>query len=627
MILYVRNSLLSVPAIWAGETPGRCFRGLSSHYIEVLPFMTIFNLFNLAGGLALFLYGMSIMGSGLEKLAGGKLESVLQRLTRSVPRAVLLGAVITALIQSSSGTTVICVGLVNSGILSLPQAIGVIMGANIGTTVTGQLIRLSDISGGGWLLTLLKPSTFSPLVAFVGAIFFVFLKSPKKRNIGQIMMGFGILFTGMFTMEEAVTPLRDSPLFLQLFSSLQNPILGVLAGALVTVAIQSSSASIGILQALSSTGAVTWGSAIPIILGQNIGTCSTPMIASIGASTGAKRSAIVHLYFNIIGTTVFLIAIYGLRAAGFLPFWDEAMTRGDIANFHTLFNVVVTLLFMPFTRALAWLAEKTIPEKAGDEQDLALPVLDERLLTSPAVALQQARAAVEKMASRAATNFTKSFGQLDHYNEETTLNINTREDLLDKMEVSITGYLIKIGDRELNENESRQVTELIKLISEYERIGDYAINVLQCAQRLREQELHFSAHAVQELGVLGSALQETLQLTNTAFFEGDLKKAAQVEALEETVDQLCASMRERHIQRLKEGLCELESGIVYLDILTNTERVSDHCSNVANRLLGSELDLDMHARKQDLQAGHSELYNQQLLAYQQKYLSVLTGPL
>lgn len=588
--------------------------------------MTIFNVINLAGGIALFLYGMSIMGAGLEKLAGGKLESVLQKLTSSVIRAVLLGAVITGLIQSSAGTTVICIGLVNSGIFTLTQAIGVIMGANIGTTVTGQLIRLSDISGGGWLLTMLKPSTFSPIVAFIGAILYVFLKSPKKRNIGQIMMGFGILFTGMFTMEAAVAPLRESPLFVKLFSSLQNPFLGVLAGALVTVAIQSSSASVGILQALSTTGVVTWGNAIPIILGQNIGTCSTPLIASIGASTAAKRSAIVHLYFNVIGTAVFLGGVYGLKAVGVFPFWDEVMNKGDIANFHTLFNVGVTIMFIPFTKLLAWLAEKTIPEKVGERQDLSLPVLDERLFTSPAVALQQARAAVEKMASRAATNFNKAFGQLKHYNQETTMNIHTREELLDKMEVSITGYLIKISDRELSENENRQVSELLKLISEYERIGDYSINVLECAQRVLENELRFSVQAKQELDVLGLALQETLQLTNTAFMEGDCNKAEQVEALEETIDQLCYTLREQHINRLKEGICELESGIVYLDVITNVERISDHCANVAARLIGSELDLDMHARKHALQAGHNDLYNQQVEEYQAKYMGLLAQP-
>lgn len=588
--------------------------------------MTIFDLFNLAGGLALFLYGMSIMGSGLEKLAGSKLESILQRLTSSVPKSVLLGAVITALIQSSSGTTVICVGLVNSGIMNLTQAIGIIMGANIGTTVTGQLIRLSDITGTGFLLTLLKPKTFSPIVAFIGAILFVFLKSPKKRNIGQIMLGFGILFTGIFTMEAAVVPLRESPLFVQLFTSLQNPILGVLAGALVTVAIQSSSASVGILQALSSTGVVTWGSAIPIILGQNIGTCSTPMIASIGASTAAKRSAIVHLYFNVIGTTVFLGAIYGLKAAGFMPFWNEVMSKGDIANFHTLFNVVVTLLFMPFTKLLAWLAERTIAAHPGDNQDMSMPVLDERLFTSPAVALQQARHAVEKMASRACTNFGKAFGQLEKYDEETTVNITTREDLLDKMEVSITSYLIKIADRELNESEGREVSELLKFISEYERIGDYSINILQCAQQLHEGELQFSPFAQRELALLQAAVQETLAVTNAAFHQGDPSIAARVEPLEETVDQLCDALRERHLTRLKDGACTIETGIVFLDILTNSERVSDHCANVAGRIISMELDdMDVHARKHALLAGTDQMFNEQLRIAKERYLVPLAS--
>ncbi|MEG0109796.1 MAG: Na/Pi symporter [Oscillospiraceae bacterium] len=322
--------------------------------------MTIFDTINVAGGLALFLYGMTIMGSGLEKLAGGKMESILQKLTSSTWRSVVLGAVITGLIQSSSGTTVIVVGLVNSGIMQLTQAIGVIMGANIGTTITGQLIRLSEINGSSIILQMLKPSTFAPIVAFIGAILYVFIKkSPKKRNIGQIMLGFGILFTGIFTMERAVSGLRDSAVFVKLFTTLQNPIVGVLAGALVTVLLQSSSASVGILQALSSTGLVTWGSAIPIILGQNIGTCSTPMIASIGASKGAKRSAIVHLYFNIIGTVVFLIAIYGFKSAVGIPFWNDVMGKGDIANFHTIFNIVVTLMFLPFT--MCWQSLQSLP--------------------------------------------------------------------------------------------------------------------------------------------------------------------------------------------------------------------------------------------------------------------------
>ena len=586
--------------------------------------MTIFNVINLAGGIALFLYGMSIMGTGLEKLAGGKMEAVLQRLTSSVWKAVLLGAILTGLIQSSAGTTVICIGLVNSGIFTLSQAIGVIMGANIGTTVTGQLIRLSDISGSGWVLTLLKPSTFSPIVAFVGAVLFVFMKSPKKRNIGQICMGFGILFTGLFTMENAVAPLKDSPLFVQLFTQLQNPVLGVLAGALVTVAIQSSSASVGILQALSSTGVVTWSSAIPIILGQNIGTCSTPLIASMGASTAAKRSAIVHLYFNVIGTAVFLAGVYGLKAAGLFPFWNDVMTKGDIANFHTLFNVVVTLMFMPFTKALAWLAERTIPEKEGEAADLSMPVLDQLLLQSPAVALQQAKNAVEKMASRTRTNFDKTVGLFTKFDAEVAASVAHREELLDKMEVSITDYLIRISDQELTESESHAVSELLKFVGEYERIGDYTVNLMDCARQLSEQGWGFSSSARKQAALLFEAVGEVQRVAGEAFTQADAALAAQVEPLEETVDRMCDVMREEHIARLKAGECGIEPGLLFLDVLTNTERISDHCSNIAARLIGDETDdPDMHARKHSLLAGKDAAFNARLATYEQKYLAPL----
>ena len=586
--------------------------------------MTIFNVISLAGGLALFLYGMSIMGTGLEKYAGGRMESILQKLTSSTWRAVALGAVITALIQSSSGTTVIVVGLVNSGIMQLSQAIGIIMGANIGTTVTGQLLSLSDITGSGWVFTLLKPSTFSPIVAFIGAVLFVFFKSPKKRNVGQICMGFGILFTGMFTIEAGVSGLKDSPLFVQLFSQLENPILGVLAGTLVTVAIQSSSASVGILQALSSTGVVTWGSAIPIILGQNIGTTSTSLLASIGTSTAARRSAMVHVYFNIIGTAVFLVAIYGLKAAGFFPFWNEVIDRSGIANFHTLFNVVVTLLFLPFTRVLAWLAEHTVPEKAQDATDLDMPVLDQRLISSPAVALQQAQGAVEKMARRAQRNFQLSFGQLRRWDPEVTTTITHREELLDKMEVSITNYLLQISDQELNEGESRQVSELLKFISEYERIGDYSINILQCAQRIHEEAITLSKNAWNELDQLEKCADKALTIAGDAFASEDADLAAQVEPLEETVDEMCDALRERHIGRLKQGDCSIEGGVVFLDVLTNTERISDHCSNIAARIVGmSADDLDAHARKHVLLAGHDDEFNRRLDAARETYLAPL----
>lgn len=584
--------------------------------------MTIFDVLNLAGGLALFLYGMTIMGSGLEKLAGGKMESILQKLTSSPLRSVALGALITGIIQSSSGTTVIIVGLVNSGIMQLSQAIGVIMGANIGTTVTGQIIRLADVSGAGLLMQLLKPSSFAPLVAFVAAVLIMFFKAPRKRNVGQILMGFGLLFIGMNTMTASVKPLSDSPLFAQLFTSLQNPVLGVLAGTLVTVAIQSSSASVGILQALSSTGLVTWGSAIPIILGQNIGTCSTPIIASMGASRAAKRSAVVHLYFNIIGTFVFMIAIYSVKAVFKFPWWGEVMNMGDIANFHTFFNVVVTLAFLPFTKLLAKLAELTIPDKKGDTTQIAMPIMDERLFNSPAVAIQQAKSAVETMARNAQENYGAAVPVLFSHDEETIQLVNQRESVIDKLEVAISNYLVKITDKELSEGESHDVNELINFVVEFERMGDYAINVVERSGEIFDKEIKFSQTAVRELYCVDEAIKEIITLTLDAFTKSDLEQAERVEPLEETIDSMIDMLRTRHINRLKDGVCNIESGIIFLEILTNLERISDHCSNVAARIIGNEsgnAHFDAHELRRNLHAGFVPNFNGMLADYKKKY--------
>lgn len=587
---------------------------------------TFFSVCSLAGGIALFLYGMSIMGSGLEKLAGGKMESILQNLTSSVFKSVLLGAVVTGLIQSSAGTTVIVIGLVNSGILLLPQAIGVIMGANIGTTITGQIIRLSDISGDNFWLQLLKPTTFAPVVAFIGAILFVFFKAQKKRNIGSIMVGFGLLFTGMKLMETAVAPLSESETFIRMFTSLQNPLLGILAGALVTVAIQSSSASLGILQALSSTGAVTWGSAIPIILGQNIGTCSTPLMAAIGASKGAKRSAIVHLYFNIIGTVVFISVIYGVKYTVGIPFWNETMNMGDIANFHTLFNVLVTLLFMPFTKLLAKLAEATIRDVPGEDKKLEeMPVLDERLLSSPSVAIQQAKGAVELMARNAEENYAASIPLLFSPSEEKVNIINQRESMVDKLEVYISNYLLKITDKELSEYESHAVTELMYYIVEYERIGDYAINVVDRSGEIFDKEITFSEIAKTELYLLHEAIMEIVAVTYKAFSADDAMVAQHVEPLEQTIDSMIDALRVKHVHRLKDGVCAIESGIIFLEILTNLERVSDHCSNIAARIIGASDDdhFDAHELRRNMHNGLVENYNDMLASYRGKYLTRL----
>lgn len=590
--------------------------------------MTFFDVVSLAGGLALFLYGMNIMGAGLEKMAGGKVEGVLQKLTSNTVKGVGLGAAITALIQSSSGTTVILIGLVNSGIMQFAQAIGVIMGANIGTTVTGQLLRLSDISGDSFWLQLFKPSTLAPAVAFVGMILYMFFKSQKKRNIGQILMGFGILFTGMFGIEAAVMPLRDSPWFAQLFTSLQNPFLGLLAGALVTAVIQSSSASVGILQALTTTGLVTWSSAIPIILGQNIGTCSTGLIASVGTSKSAKRVAVVHLYFNVIGALLFMGIIYAIEYIWGFPFWNDTMNKGDIADFHTLFNVAATLIFLPFTKLLARLAEWTVREKPEDvHEELVLTVLDERLYASPSLAVQQARKAILQMATTSRLNQRDAIPMLFEHNQKKVELANEREDVVDKLDVRVSNYLVKMADLDLSEEESRQVTLLLNFVTEFERIGDYADNVIGRGGEVFDKQIEFSEPAKLELTVLNDAVSEIMDLTVKSFQDNDFLAAGRVEPLEETVDLICEILRERHISRLKNGLCNIDAGIVFLSVLTDYERISDHCSNIAARMLSEDSEtghFNTHELRRNMHEGQLAHYNDLLEEYNQKYIPQLS---
>jgi phosphate:Na+ symporter len=549
--------------------------------------MDITHITSLLGGIALFLYGMSIMGAGLEKLAGGKMQGVLQKLTSSTIKGVIFGTLITGVIQSSAGTVVICVGLVNSGIMTLTQSVGVIMGANIGTTVTGQLIRMADISGDSLLLTLIQPKTFAPVVAFVGCIFYVFLRNAKKKNIGQIMLGFGILFTGMSLMDTGVSPLRESAAFQELFVTMTNPMLGVLVGMVVTVIIQSSSASVGILQALSSTGLVTFGSAIPIILGAHIGTAFTPLLTIGGSSKDGKRAALIHLYFNIIGSFVLLAAIYAVRYTIGIPVWGDVMNKSTIANIHTLSSVAAMLLFLPFSSVLSKLAMLTVPNSAEEAQEMSMPVLDERLFKSPAVALQQAKSAVVKMSRRAARNVSLSTPLLLKMDEDVVSAINVRENLIDRMEVEISNYLIKMTDQELGDDESHAVTELLNFVTEFERIGDYAVNIQEKAVELYEKEASFSDIAKNELQLLDSALEQILTRTNDAFENDDIALARQVEPLEEVIDILVEKLRDGHIKRLKDGICSIDTGVVFLDVLNNVERISDHCSNVAARLVGT----------------------------------------
>ena len=560
--------------------------------------MDITHITSLLGGIALFLYGMSIMGAGLEKLAGGKMQGVLQKLTSSTIKGVIFGTLITGVIQSSAGTVVICVGLVNSGIMTLTQSVGVIMGANIGTTVTGQLIRMADISGDSLWLTLMQPKTFAPVVAFIGCIFYVFLRNAKKKNIGQIMLGFGILFTGMNLMDTGVSPLRESAAFQNLFVSMTNPILGVLVGVVVTVIIQSSSASVGILQALSSTGLVTFGSAIPIILGAHIGTAFTPLLTIGGSSKDGKRAALIHLYFNIIGSVVLLAAIYAVRYTIGIPVWGDVMNKSSIANIHTMSSVAAMLLFLPFSSVLSKLAVLTVPDSAEEAQELSMPVLDERLFKSPAVALQQAKNAVVKMSRRAARNVNLSAPLLLKMDEDVVSAVNVRENLIDRMEVEISNYLIKMTDQELGD-ESHAVTELLNFVTEYERIGDYAVNIMEKSEELYEKEASFSDHAKEELKLLTGAMERVLDLTNDAFENNDVALARQVEPLEEVIDIMVEKLRDQHIKRLKNGICSIDTGVVFLDVLNNVERISDHCSNIAARLVGMNQgeDYDSHTLK------------------------------
>ena len=561
--------------------------------------MDITHITSLLGGIALFLYGMSIMGAGLEKLAGGKMQGVLQKLTSSTITGVIFGTLITGVIQSSAGTVVICVGLVNSGIMTLTQSVGVIMGANIGTTVTGQLIRMADISGDSLWLTLIQPKTFAPVVAFIGCIFYVFLRNAKKKNIGQIMLGFGILFTGMSLMDTGVSPLRESAMFQELFVSMTNPILGILVGVMVTVIIQSSSASVGILQALSSTGLVTFGSAIPIILGAHIGTAFTPLLTIGGSSKDGKRTALIHLYFNIIGSVVLLAAIYAVRYTIGIPVWNDVMNKSSIANIHTMSSVAAMFLFLPFSRVLSRLAVLTVPDSVEEAQELSMPVLDERLFKSPAVALQQAKNAVVKMSRRAARNVNLAAPLLLKMDEDVVSAVNVRENLIDRMEVEISNYLIKMTDQELGDDESHAVTELLNFVTEYERIGDYAVNIMEKSEELYEKEASFSDHAKEQLKLLTGAMERILDLTNDAFENDDLTLARQVEPLEEVIDIMVEKLRDQHIKRLKDGICSIDTGVVFLDVLNNVERISDHCSNIAARLVGMSEgdDYDSHTLK------------------------------
>lgn len=540
----------------------------------------VMNLVRLAGGLALFIYGMTIMGNGLEQAAGAKLEKTLEKMTGNVFKALLMGMIVTAVIQSSSATTVMAVGFVNAGIMTLKQSVGVILGANIGTTITGQILRLdsSGAMGDSFIMQLLKPKNFAYIMVLIGIILMMTRKSKRRRNIADILIGFGVLFIGMATMEGAVSPLADLPQFSELFATISNPVLGVLVGAGVTAIIQSSSASVGILQALSTTGAITYSAAIPIILGQNIGTCITAFLSSIGGTKNARRTAMVHFYFNMIGSIVFLIGVYSMQYTIGFDFWNEAINKAGIANFHTLFNVLVTILFLPFTKVLVFLAEHTVP--AEEEKPDPLSKLEPRLLATPTIALDQAQRCIADMGTAARTNYALAVDPLFSSKAQKPELFLEQENFLDRAEVEIAKYLVQIRS-DLPGGLRRQHAEMLHSLSDFEKIGDYAQNIFDCVTTLRETNSGFSEHAQKELKIMCDAVSELLDKTVNGYLERSASIARQVEPIEEVVDMLKAILKDRHIERLNEGSCSIQTGLPFLEIVHDLEKIGDHASNIA----------------------------------------------
>lgn len=591
--------------------------------------MDIANIVAMFGAIATFLFGMSTMTDGLEKLSSGRLEHILERLTSNVFKGVLLGAVVTGLIQSSAATTVMCVGFVNAGIMKLEQTVGIIMGANIGTTVTAQLLRLGDIDADNIVMMFLQPSFLGPILAVVGIIFYMFIKGGHKRIVGQIVLGLGLLFIGMNTMSSAVEPLKDLPEFQSVFTAFSNPLLGVAVGAAVTALLQSSSASMGILQAISTTGVVSFNIAMPLIMGQNIGTCITALISSVGASKNAKRTAMIHLFFNIIGSVFFLVVLYAGNALFRFPFWENTMDMGSIANLHLAFNIACTALLLPFHRQLVKLVKAVVP---GDAEERELSVLDDRFLSSPSLALERAHDAVVQMSEFARDNYRLAVELIWKFDAKKLERLNETEVALDKLEGLLDNYLVKLTDRALTAEESTRVSELLHTLSDFERIGDYAVNVSESAVVLHDRNITFSPQARAELEMLTAAVGETLDKTVACYQSRQRTLAVQVEPLEEVVDLIAATLKNRHVERLKAGECTIELGTQFLELLINLERMSDHCSNVALHILrqtsspDDKVRIDSHAYMHELHhGGFNQEFDDLFQEYRTKYFQPIAG--
>ena len=546
--------------------------------------MSIFDVLALFGGLALFLFGMNVMGDGLTRAAGGKMERILEKLTSTPIKGVLLGAAVTAVIQSSSATTVMVVGFVNSGIMKLRQAVGIIMGANIGTTITSWILSLTGIQSDNFIIQMFKPTSFSPVLAIIGVVFILFINDSKKKDIGSIFIGFAILMYGMDMMSSAVKPLAEVPEFTSLLLKFSNPLLGVVAGALLTAVIQSSSASVGILQALCLTGAVPFSAAIPIIMGQNIGTCITAILSAIGAKKNAKRAAAVHLYFNLIGTAIFMIVFYLVNALVGFSFFHQAATPAGIAVIHSVFNVTATIILLPFAKGLEKLACLTIRDKKEDvvvsAEDREFMILEPRFLEKPAFAVEQSRNAARKMAEESHNALFTALSLVDKYSEEGVERVENMESKVDRYEDELGTYLVKLSHKDISEADSHSLSIMLHCIGDFERISDHAVNIMESAQELYEKGLKFSENAKKDLEVLGQAVEDIVNTAYEVFDKQDMKLAEKIEPLEEVIDELSKEVKRRHVQRLRNGECTIEMGFILSDITTCLERVADHCSNI-----------------------------------------------
>lgn len=568
--------------------------------------MDIFTLLTMIGGLALFLYGMNVLGDGLKKASGGKMEHILEKLTSNKLMAVLLGAGVTAVIQSSSATTVMVVGFVNSGIMKLTQAVGVILGANVGTTVTAWILSLTDVSGSSFFLQFLKPTSFSPVLAIIGVALINTGKKEVHKNVGTILIGFAVLMFGMDTMSGSVTPFAQSPEVSNILLMFSNPVLGMLAGLILTAIIQSSSASVGILQALCASGAVSYATAIPIIMGENVGACMPALISGAGGNKGAKRAALIHFYYNIIKTVVFMVVFYAIDAFVHFEFLDQAASAVGVAIIHSAFNVAAVIVIFPVTFILEKLVYLTIPETEEEKQKVAhnkreIQLLDPRFLSTPGFALEQCKNVAVDMAEYSKEALFLAIQMLDKYDKKSADKVIELENVVDHYEDEIGSYLVKLSSRHLTEKDSQQLSVLLHSIGDFERISDHAINVMESAKEMYEKKLTFSKKAQEELAVYTGAIKDIVNTSVLVFQEEDLKLAGMIEPLEEVIDYLSVEVKKRHMKRLRKGKCTIEMGFVLSDITTNYERVSDHCSNIALSLLQlNEENFDTHEYQENI---------------------------